>query len=77
MAKDLPALREAAEHQDGAWCGVAHWLGEQRSCCVSVSPFGDTWVAVRPRKAGLVSRGALMAHVPDTPQGAAAGICHH
>eukprot|EP00891_Asterochloris_glomerata_P001352 jgi/Astpho2/1352/Aster-06215 len=57
VAKDLPALREAAEQQDEAWCGVAHWLGEQRSCCVSVSPFGDTWVAVRPRKAGLMSRG--------------------
>ena len=76
MAKDLPALREAAEQQDGAWCGVAHWLGEQQSCCVSVSPFGDTWVAVRPRKAGLMSRGALMGACPGHPKGPAAGFCH-
>ncbi len=74
VAKDLPALREAAEQQDGAWCGVAHWLGEQRSCCVSVSPFGDTWVAVRPRKAGLMSRGAPMAHVQGSPPGPGSAI---
>ena len=47
IGRSMQSIKDAYAHQDKAWCGWDHFIGNHKDeCTVSISPIHDTYIAI-------------------------------